>query len=67
VGVLAEVFAAIRRHDINVEEMENSVFEGGVAACARIRLAARPPSELLDEIRARKDKIIHLDLVELGE
>ncbi|MSP59717.1 MAG: hydroxyacid dehydrogenase [Myxococcales bacterium] len=65
VGVLAEVLGAIRRHDINVEEMENTVFEDAVAACARIRLARRPPAELLDELRAR-ETIIHVDLVELG-
>jgi D-3-phosphoglycerate dehydrogenase len=65
VGVLAEVLGAIRRHDINVEEMENVVFEEAKAACARIRLATRPPAELLDEIRARKETVIHVDAVEL--
>jgi D-3-phosphoglycerate dehydrogenase len=65
VGVLAEVLGAIRRHQINVEEMENTIFEGAQAASAKIRLAARPPSELLDEIRKRTDEIIHVDVVEL--
>jgi D-3-phosphoglycerate dehydrogenase len=65
VGVLAEVLGAIRRHDINVEEMENVVFEDAVAACARIRLSAQPPKELLDEIRARRETIIHVDVVEI--
>ncbi len=66
VGVLAEVLGAIRRHDINVEEMENTVFEDAVAACARIRLSRRPPADLLDELRGRV-AIIHVDLVELGQ
>jgi D-3-phosphoglycerate dehydrogenase len=65
VGVLAEVLGAVRRHDINVEEMENTVFEDAVAACARIRLSRRPSADLLDELRDRK-AIIHVDLVELG-
>jgi D-3-phosphoglycerate dehydrogenase len=65
VGVLAEVLGAIRRHQINVEEMENTIFEGAQAASAKIRLAARPPAELLDEIRTRTDEIIHVDVVEL--
>ena len=65
VGVLAEVLGAIRRHAINVEEMENVVFEDAVAACARIKLAARPPKELLDEIRGKHDTIIHVDVVEI--
>ena len=65
VGVLAEVLGAIRRHAINVEEMENTIFEGAQAASARIRLSARPPAELLEEIRARAETIIHVDVVEL--
>src|SRR5262249_24794345 len=65
VGVLAEVLGAVRRHSINVEEMENTVFEDARAACARIRLAPRPPAELLDELRAR-EAIIHVDLVKLS-
>ena len=65
VGVLAEVLGAIRRHAINVEEMENTIFEGARAAAAKIRLSARPPAELLDELRARAE-IIHVDVVELA-
>jgi D-3-phosphoglycerate dehydrogenase len=64
VGVLAEVLGAIRRHDINVEEMENTIFEGARAASAKIRLGARPPAELLDEIRGRA-AVLHVDIVEL--
>ena len=44
VGVLAEVLGAIRRHDINVEEMQNTIFEGAQAARAKIRLGSRPPA-----------------------
>jgi D-3-phosphoglycerate dehydrogenase len=66
VGVLAEVLGAIRRHAINVEEMSNTIFDGAQAASAKIRLAARPPAELLDEIRARIEHVIHLDVVELA-
>jgi D-3-phosphoglycerate dehydrogenase len=66
VGVLAEVLGAIRRHQINVEEMQNQIFEGARAACARIRLGARPGPELLAEIRARTDEIIHVEVLEPG-
>jgi D-3-phosphoglycerate dehydrogenase len=65
VGVLAEVLGAIRRHDINVEEMENIIFDGATAASAKIRLGAPPPAELLDEIRRRTDQILHVDVLEL--
>lgn len=65
VGVLAEVLGAIRRHDINVEEMENTIFDGARAASAKIRLGARPPAELLDEIRRSSPAVLHVDVVEL--
>jgi len=64
VGVLAEVLGSIRRRDINVEEVENVIFEGGAAASARIRLGARPPLDLLDEIRSHQE-ILHVEGVDL--
>ena len=67
VGVLAEVLGAIRRHNINVETMQNTIFQGAKAACARIRLGTRPSAELLAEIRSRSDEVIHVDVLELPE
>ena len=52
VGVLADVLDQLRRHDINVQEMENAIFRGGRAACARIRIESAPPDALLDALRA---------------
>ncbi len=62
VGVLAEVLGAIRRHDINVEEMENTIFDGAKAASAKIRLSARPSAELVAEL-SRSEAIIHVEVV----
>jgi D-3-phosphoglycerate dehydrogenase / 2-oxoglutarate reductase len=42
VGTFAHVLGVLKRHGINVEEVSNTVFEGGVAACARLRLLSRP-------------------------
>lgn len=67
VGVLAEVLGAIRRHNINVETMQNTIFQGARAACARIRLGTRPSAELLAEIRSRVEEVIHVDVIELPE
>src|SRR5262249_28843452 len=50
-GVLAEVLGAIRRHSLNVEEMENIVFEGAQAASAKIRVSAPPAIQLMNELR----------------
>lgn len=66
VGVLAELLGAVRRHNINVETMQNTIFCGAKAACARIRLGTRPSAELVAEIRRSSD-IIHVDVIELPE
>jgi D-3-phosphoglycerate dehydrogenase len=65
-GVLAQVLDAIRAAHINVQEMENIVFEGAEAAVARINLEAAPPAETLDKLRADNADIIELDLLELS-
>jgi D-3-phosphoglycerate dehydrogenase / 2-oxoglutarate reductase len=64
-GVLAQVLGAIRAADINVQEMENIVFEGAEAAVARINLEAAPSSGTLERLRAENADIIELDLLEL--
>ncbi|MGI9108327.1 MAG: 3-phosphoglycerate dehydrogenase family protein [Pyrinomonadaceae bacterium] len=64
-GVLASVLDAIKAAEINVQEMENIVFEGAEAAVARINLEAAPPAETLERLRAENANIIELDLLEL--
>jgi D-3-phosphoglycerate dehydrogenase / 2-oxoglutarate reductase len=64
-GVLASVLGPLRAASINVQEMENVVFEGAEAAVARINLDAAPPSETLDKLRADHEDIIELALLEI--
>jgi D-3-phosphoglycerate dehydrogenase len=64
-GVLAQVLDAIKAKRINVQEMENIVFEGAEAAVARINLDKAPPNETLDRLRAGNEDIIELDLLTL--
>jgi D-3-phosphoglycerate dehydrogenase len=64
-GVLAAVLGAIRAAEINVQEMENIIFEGAEAAVARINLEAAPARETLERLRAENADIIELDLLEL--
>ena len=64
-GVLAQVLEAIKAEQINVQEMENIVFEGAEAAVARINLDKAPPSTTLDRLRAGNADIIELDLLTL--
>ncbi len=51
VGVLAEVLQVLRAAEINVQEMENTIFKGGLAAVARIRIEGCPCDGTLDKIR----------------
>jgi D-3-phosphoglycerate dehydrogenase len=64
-GVLAAVLDAIKSEHINVQEMENIVFEGAEAAVARINLDNAPSLEILDRLRAGNPDMIELDLLEL--
>jgi hypothetical protein len=41
------------------------VFEGGRAACVKIRIGRRPSEDCLQEIMAFADEILHVDLVTL--
>jgi D-3-phosphoglycerate dehydrogenase len=50
---------------INVQEMENTVFEGAAAAVARINLDNAPSQEMLKRMRTESADIIELDLIEL--
>ena len=66
-GVLAGVLDAIKAERINVQEMENVVFEGAAAAVARINLDNAPSSEMLRNLRAESKDIIELDLIQLTQ
>jgi D-3-phosphoglycerate dehydrogenase len=64
VGTFANVLAVIKRHGINVEEVTNTVFEGGGASCAKLRVVSRPSEACMHEIRAFEE-VLHVDLVTL--
>jgi len=65
VGALANVLGVLKRHGINVQELDNTVFEGARAACAKIRLSSRPTEACLAEIMAFTGEVLHVDLVTL--
>ncbi|MFL6278034.1 MAG: 3-phosphoglycerate dehydrogenase [Blastocatellia bacterium] len=65
VGVLAAVFDQLKGAGINVQETENIVFEGAVAAIARIHLDQAPSPETLDAMKAASGDIIELSLLKL--
>jgi len=64
-GVLASVLDAISASKINVQEMENVVFEGAEAAVARINLETIPPEATLQLARTANPDILELSLIRL--
>lgn len=55
VGVLARVLETLRKENHNVQEMENILFSGGMAACAKIHLQGVPSPTLVDELQKDSD------------
>lgn len=52
VGVLAAVLGDLREAGINVQEMQNLLFRGRDAACARINIVGEPSEDTIAKIRA---------------
>jgi len=65
-GVLAHVLEHLSTNQINVQEMENIIFDGAKAAVARINLDGAPPASLLETIRSGDPHILDLYLVQLA-
>ena len=66
-GVLASVLDRIRAESINVQEMENVIFEGSEAAVARINLEAALPADVLERLKSDNADIIELSLLEIRQ
>jgi D-3-phosphoglycerate dehydrogenase len=64
-GVLAQVLDAIKAEQINVQEMENIVFEGAEAAVARINLDKAPSNGTLDRLCAGNGDIIEMNVLDI--
>jgi D-3-phosphoglycerate dehydrogenase len=64
VGVLANTLSVLKRHGINIEEISNTVFDGALATCTKMRVSGRPSDACLKEIAAF-DEVLHVDFVSL--
>lgn len=65
-GVLAGVLDALRNAQINIQEMENVIFEGAQAAVAHINLDQAPPAEVLKKCQDADPNILELTLLEIA-
>jgi D-3-phosphoglycerate dehydrogenase len=55
VGVLANVLNHVRADGLNIQEMDNTIFQGGKAACARIFLVGTPSEGFLLNLQDNLD------------
>ncbi len=54
-GVLASVLDIIRAGNINIEEIENVIFDGGIAACCTLKLRNAVNADMLKTIKENPD------------
>ncbi|MGO8701491.1 MAG: NAD(P)-dependent oxidoreductase [Limisphaerales bacterium] len=65
VGVLAFVMGEIRKAGLNIEEVQNVIFDGALAASCRIQLTGGVPSALVETLRNGNSDIIGVDLLQI--
>lgn len=63
-GVLASVLDVIRSGNINIEEIENIIFEGGIAACCTLKLQTAATAEMLKTI-SENPNVLSISHVEI--
>ncbi len=64
-GVLANVLEDLKTSKINVQEVENVIFEGQQTACCTMKLDARPAEDVISGIRKRGSEVIQASLIQL--
>jgi D-3-phosphoglycerate dehydrogenase len=63
-GVLASVFDILREGQINVEEVENVIFDGGLAASCTMKMNKQATPAMLELIRGNQN-VINISQVEI--
>ncbi len=56
-GVLASIMSIIRDRNINIEEIENVIFDGGVVACCTMKLKVPVTTDMLKQMKENKNVI----------
>ncbi|RJP69625.1 MAG: phosphoglycerate dehydrogenase [Ignavibacteriales bacterium] len=63
-GVLAAVFDILKEGQINIEEVENVIFDGGLAASCTMKLSKSATPEMLEAIRTNEN-VINISHIEI--
>ena len=64
-GVLANVFSVLAEARINVEEVENIIYHGAEATCARIHIDDEADSDVIQRIRTGDENVIAVDIAKI--
>lgn len=64
-GSLAHVFQVLSEAEINAEEMDHAIYDGGEAACAHIRIDRVPDKHVIEKLRSGHPNMIGVELVEI--
>ncbi|RMF82080.1 MAG: hypothetical protein D6744_06400 [Planctomycetota bacterium] len=64
-GGLAHVFAVLSEADINVEEMDHVIYDGGAAACAHIRINRRPDEATCAKITDGHENVLGVEILDV--
>jgi D-3-phosphoglycerate dehydrogenase len=56
-GVLASIMDVLRQGDINIEEVENIIFDGGIVATCTMKLKQSATNDMLSSIRSNPNVI----------
>ena len=64
-GGLAHVFKEIAEANINAEEMDHFIYNGGEAACAHIRISTRPDVQVLRRIREGHANVLGVEVMQV--
>ena len=64
-GVLAHVFAVLTEAGINVEEVENIIYHGAEATCARIHVDGEPNDDAIRRIGSGNENVIAVDIAKI--
>lgn len=62
VGVLASIFAVLKEHGCNVQEMQNQIFDTGDSACAKIMVEGDIPFDAVKRIEDCSG-VLHVSVV----
>jgi D-3-phosphoglycerate dehydrogenase len=65
VGVLAAVLGVIKENGINVDAMENVLFEGGEGACANLQIEAELSADAIAQIEKASADVLSVNMHEI--